>query len=92
MYTEQEKEQVIKTVSTPEGLGIWLAVGCAACRSYSLADGCKDPHGLELCFGQLRCKWCKKSREAFDGFLKSCNFSALQKAHAEVLFATTERR
>ena len=86
------RKQVAEIVSDPAGLKIWLVVGCAACEWYDPEDGCQNSHGLDPLFGQLRCKWCKKSRKAFENFLRSCNFSALQKTHAEVLFATTERR
>lgn len=52
-----------------------LLAGCAACESYKIGDGCQDPHGLEMAFGQLPCKWFRRSPESFSAFMEACGVS-----------------
>lgn len=78
MSTTFNGKDLSECITKPEDLRLWMAVGCAACKSFDVEEGCQDPHGLCLSFGQLHCKWQKKSREAFIRFIDKCDFSALQ--------------
>lgn len=67
-----ESEKIDYTKFDKGMIELHLLAGCAACGSYKIGEGCQDPHGLEMSFGHLPCKWFRRSPEAFASFMTAC--------------------